>query len=440
MSAWLSSTEQKRSFDFFLNRAGTRLGGFFNASFWSREVLQAAINYPSIRHLVVALGAVYEQYEVKDHDIQQSHFPLQECNRSISHITRLVSSSSQSPEDLYCIITASILFATFASLQGHVSQAINHIRSGLKVLRSLDSCGFSSNFPIPLPRLRLYLTNLYAQVRTIINDEALAEWDGQDPLSSKIEPVSSFLSLSDAHNHVEALYNNTLAFLQTTVAPQSRSTSIERKERREADHQTLTSALRSSCDALDSFLGRHTDQENEKAIAILHLHHTLLSVRLGVSVLGENNRESLFDDLEQKLVQILKYCQLVLQTNDTVASKMQPVFSSGLGVIMPLHTVAARCRNPLVRQEAIDLLRKAQRREGLWDSALVEKIVSTTVELEEKGDEMPHSERGVFKVPDNDRVREVKIYFKGDRSARVVFVTVEQWRNNEKGHQRFLDW
>jgi hypothetical protein len=442
MSVWLSSNEEKRSFDFFLNRAGTRLGGFFNVPFWSREVLQAAINYPSIRHLVVALGATYEQYENNSYDHHQSRFSLQECNRSISHITKLAGSSFQSAENMYCIITASILFATYASLQGHIAQSINHIRSGIKVLRSLDSRGINSDFPIPLSRLRLYLTNLYAQVRTMINDEALTEWQGQDPLASTLEPIACFVSLSEAHDYVEALYNNTLAFLQMTGV--SQSVLSKQKEENAALHHMLTCALRSSCNALNAFVERSVNRGDDKAIALLRLHQTLLSIRLGLSVLGEDKRESLFDELEQQLVQMLSYCRLFLRSDDNTRSGeiQQPVSSSGLGVIMPLHTVAARCRNPAVRQEAVELLRQAKRREGLWDSALVERIVSTTIELEEKGSPGTTSkpDRDSLKVPDNDRVREVKINFEGDRSARVVFVTVKQWREKKSGHQRFIEW
>lgn len=422
MNVWLSSNEQKRSFDFFLKRAGSRLGGHFNTPFWSREVLQAALDYPSICHLIVALGASYELYECNNSDRQQSQFCLQECNRSI---TKLASSKFQSAEDLYCIITASILFATFASLQGHVAQSITHIRSGIKVLRSLDTQGISSNFPIPLARLRLYLTNLNAQVRTMIVDETSIKWEGDDLLVSYIGPVSYFLSLSEAHDYVEALYNNTLSFLQMREGHQEHN----------AIHDMLTRALKSSGTVLDRFVECTNNEIDKKAIAILRLHQILLSIRLGISVFGEENRESSFDYVEESLIQMLEHCRMILQSDDNEASP-KPVFHSGLGVVMPLHTIAARCRNPAIRKEAVALLLKAKRREGLWDSALVERIVSTTIKLEEKG----FTGRPSQVVADIHRVREVQIHFQGERSARVVFVTVQQWRDKITGHQRYIEW
>lgn len=259
----------------------------------------------------------------------------------------------------------------------------------------------------------------------MIVDETSIMWEGDDPLVSSIEPVSYFLTLSDAHDYIETLYNNTLSFLQRK----------KNDQKTDVHHDILNRALKSSCTALDRFAERSHDQIDQKAIAILRLHQVLLSIRLGISVFGEENRESSFDYVEESLVQMLEHCRTILQSDDTGVSA-KPVFYSGLGVVMPLHTIAARCRNPAIRKEAVALLQKAKRREGLWDSALVERIVSTTIELEEQGSSYSPSEV----VADIDRVREVQIIFEGEKSARVIFVTVQQWRDKTTGYQRYIQW
>lgn len=148
MSAWLGTGIEKRSFDFFLTRAGSRLSGFFTTPFWSREVLQAALHYPSIRHVVGALGAAYECFE-SNRTVGDMHFALQQCDQSIRHINGLVDSSSQSPEAMYSIITASILFAIFASIQGQLPQAIEHVRSVIRVLHQLERLSLQMTFLFP---------------------------------------------------------------------------------------------------------------------------------------------------------------------------------------------------------------------------------------------------------------------------------------------------
>ncbi|KAI9708909.1 MAG: hypothetical protein M1820_003603 [Bogoriella megaspora] len=449
MSAWLGSAAEKRSFDFFQTCASGKLGGYLKAPFWSREVLQAAIVYPPIRHLVVALGAAYERFECSDpnrlsgDDDDKMRFALQRCNLSIRDITNLAASSGQSPEAMCCILTASILFANFASLQADFLQAIQHVRSGMRVLRNLESLGDSCEFPVPIPRLRSLLITLYAQVRTMINDEARTDWDGRDPLVSDIEPVHSFLDSFDAQNYVERLFANTQAFFQRTelhppvTLEQTNATIVERHK--------LFDALKSSSDALDALVARGSDEGDEKAIAISRLYNTWLLVRLNVSAFGEDQREAMFDRAEHHMSQMLGYCQLILANDDCSQDKTapKPIYSSGLGVILPLRMIAARCRNTALRQEALDLLIRARRREWLWDSTLSGKVLETTIEIERgaaSGADAEADRQGIQTVPDDGRVRETKLHFVSERSAWVDFITVGQWRNQQNGFRRFLQW
>jgi len=451
MSVWLGSDAERRSFDFFLARASQRFGEFFNAPFWSREVLQAAISFPSIRHLVVALGAAYEQFESKetrrltegDHNNDNMRFALQQCNTSIRHITNLSESSRQSLETMCCILTASILFGIFASLQGHFGQAIEHVRSGMRVLKNLDSLPSStpSTFPVPVARLRSLLTNLYGQARTIINDEAKTKWDGQDPLVSKIEPVAFFLNLDDAQTYVQALYMNTLAFFQSREFHPP--VTQEEMDAVNARREQLCSALRSSCEALAVLEARDATSSDDKPVTILHLYHTVLSMRLGISAFGEEKREALFDEAEHYLMQMLAYCRQILRDDGSPETRARPVYSSGLGVVMPLHTIAARCRNPAVRKEALDLLLRVDRREWIWDSTLTRRIVSTTIEFEQRATLLEGDLAALQireNVPDDSRIREVKLRFQGERSASLEFITVAQWKNKQSGYQRFIQW
>ena len=403
----------------------------------------------------MALGATYEGFERSGAGApaeEDMHFALQQCNQSIKHIFQLKDSSltsEKSVEAMGCTITAAVLFTIFNCLQGHTAQAIKHIRSGLRVLQALESYqqlhGKTPRpaFPISLTQLRSLLTTLYAQVRSMINDEALQVWD-HDPLESSIEPVTGYLSISEAHYHVETLFNNTLAFLQkTTMHP---LLSIEQIKAAEARHDLLSRALRASCKALDVFVARQeADGPDEKAIAVLRLHHILLSIRLEIGAFQENRREAAFDQLEPSLKKMLEYSKFIIEGYgmNEAAEKNPIICSSGLGVVMPLHMVAARCRNRAVRKEAVDLLLRARRRDGLWDSTLAGKIASTIIELEEEAGGLVDGDSELDcapRVAEDSRVREVKIHFDGDRAAHLVFTTVGQWRGNQVGSQRVIEW
>lgn len=57
----------------------------------------------------------------------------------------------------------------------------------------------------------------------------------------------------------------------------------------------------------------------------------------------------------------------MLQHNDSI-------FTFDLQSVWPLDTVAKKCRDPLVRREAIRLLVCIPRRDGIWYSLLATKI------------------------------------------------------------------
>jgi hypothetical protein len=69
------------------------------------------------------------------------------------------------------------------------------------------------------------------------------------------------------------------------------------------------------------------------------------------------------------------------------------------GFIPPLFLVATKCRDRVLRREAISLLLSAPIREGVFDSICVGKMAQWLMELEEEG--VPEAEE----IPDHRRVR-----------------------------------
>lgn len=71
--------------------------------------------------------------------------------------------------------------------------------------------------------------------------------------------------------------------------------------------------------------------------------------------------------------------------HEYTASHIKPSFSADLGIVPPLYVVATKCRNPIIRRQAIQLLRSSSRREGMWDSELTARIGIWIMDIEEEG-------------------------------------------------------
>lgn len=409
--------------------------------------MRAAIHYPPIRHLVIALGAEYETFEAGTPG-QGTRFALQQCNASIRHLTTLHTKGPGGPsaETTCCILTASVLFIYLASIRGHFLEAFQHVKSAVKVLQDFERSlqkhdgPTSPSYPVPLSQLRSLIISIYGQLRAMVNDVSL-EAGSPDILVSDVKPATIFSSVREAHTYVEeTLFHNTLAFLQeTSLNPHP---TAEQLKVAVARHRKLCQALSSSENALDVMakgLLDAGDTQAQDGIVILRIYHLLLAVRLRIDIFRPEERESAFDDLEAHLEEMLRHCEVLVQRQqEQEVSTGQPSCSSGLGYVMPLHMVAARCRNPRLRRRAVQLLLNCPRREGIWDAQLAGRIVSQTIEMEEQA--MGLSPDGGDNVPADRRIREVKLDFQGERTAAVRFVTVGDWKQGRLGSQRLIEW
>jgi hypothetical protein len=73
-------------------------------------------------------------------------------------------------------------------------------------------------------------------------------------------------------------------------------------------------------------------------------------------------------------------------------------FLFDMEIVSPLYYVGMKCRHPVIRRRAIKILKRTQRREGLWDSNMAAAIAERIMLLEEAnlttldGSELPKEE------------------------------------------------
>jgi hypothetical protein len=96
------------------------------------------------------------------------------------------------------------------------------------------------------------------------------------------------------------------------------------------------------------------------------------------------------------------------------------------GVLGPLYLAALRCRDPVVRWEAVELLKKRRSREGLWDSTLLATVAERVVRIEE-GDSKSELDMG--------RISDVDVVFDPEGCRAGVRFMLEGGRGSVEGHR-----
>lgn len=101
---------ERRSFDFFCQRTVVDLAGLFDPTFWTRVVLQTTHHEPAIKHAVIALGALHENY---NNGVRkgESAFAIQQYTKAIGSLVKPIQEKGILAVDV-ALITC-VLFVCF---------------------------------------------------------------------------------------------------------------------------------------------------------------------------------------------------------------------------------------------------------------------------------------------------------------------------------------
>ncbi|TVY23371.1 Transcriptional regulatory protein [Lachnellula hyalina] len=137
--------QEGQYFQVFRTHTASELSGFFDSEFWTRSVLQESNSEASIRHAVVALGALYKTLEKasespptspdnNSYDTAPNHynFALQQYGKSITRLREALQYNETRSQRT--ILISIVLFTCFQSFTGDHRAAISQIQHGLGLL------------------------------------------------------------------------------------------------------------------------------------------------------------------------------------------------------------------------------------------------------------------------------------------------------------------
>ena len=139
-------------------------------------------------------------------------------------------------------------------------------------------------------------------------------------------------------------------------------------------------------DGLESLVSRMVASGNlpcDRAINLLRIQHRVLSIWLSVCLSLE---ECAVDAHTADFEAITEFAAKINPNNELQSDS----FSFEMQTVPPLYYTAVKCRVPSLRRRALDLLRLAPRREGLWNAHMSAQVAARVIEIEERGVTLPH--------------------------------------------------
>lgn len=437
-------------FQLFQSHTTDELSGYFDSEFWSRLVLQECHMEPAIRYAVVALGALYKTLDKTTESPPSSPSAVIEVDSARQHWEVAISYYSDAIKSLVRVapqdsranrtsLMASVLLACFDSFIGHHRQAIHHIQIGLGLLEKLRAQRRQSFWSMPEEPVEDAIIQMFTRLAIQAKSYDMAfhfpkpyviqliqpAAGPSSPISEAGSPVSLYRNpipevfsyLPDARLAWDALCEEMFRFTESQFALSSQNNPMGVLPARLRQHgQTFMGKIEAWSSAFQPLLERRmlpgVNGQEKAAIAVLKMFHIMgkilflmtfsasemqfdgyeaefqMIVNLGLEVVGDEERRA----AEKRGCHDPRTCRHndhipdIFGGDAYIAKHIKPSFSADLGIVPPLYVVATKCRNPMIRRQAIQLLRSSSRREGMWDSELVARIGMWIMDIEEEQD------------------------------------------------------
>lgn len=402
------SREERQYVHVFCTQATHTLSGFFPSDFWTRFLPQLSHRYPTIRHAVSAVGAVYEKQllPATSDSTNVEQFTLQQYNKAIQSILGQMSAPQTVGIDL--VLVTCLLFVCLETLRSKNSRALDHIQSGVQILAArLKEKKITINNEFDRELLNTFGR---LNIQTCLFGRGIQPLDINPEKSTLAmsEEGLTFDNISQAREALTSLQCRALVFIRS-VGSRSGITyddvyaqQIKEQQAFEAEHYTWRAAF----DRLRKRSSKTTGISDPRAPLALLIDYNTSLVWLLNCIFQE---ESHFDNFTSHFEEIVRLAENILELSPETESKPDAEqFSLDPGVLAHIYWTAHKCRNPLIRRRAIKALARCPARQGMWFRPLIVQVASKIVETEEAAQcTLPVEER---KVAEKDRVYEALIY------------------------------
>ncbi|KAL3452708.1 hypothetical protein BJX65DRAFT_292714 [Aspergillus insuetus] len=414
------TSDERRCFDVFQNRTIPMV------------VLQMSQSDPCVCHAVVAFSALHEGTlrqqrhwaHTRSLDVRHRDFALKQYGRALSSLAARLRSND--PQMRYVTLVCCIVFVLFELLNDNYSGVLVHLQNGVNVLTNTTgeparasiiggaihpSGSNSHRFDAALRR-----TFAHLDVQSIYFDRASRAMNIYpsygDPVNLDDCPVW-FDNLYGAKETIDPLLNNVLAIWRVSqmILRDKDARSGPAYENLLAEQHRMRTYLARHVTAFTQFLTRHppVTARDLRSRDVILLDHIVLFMNVEACI---GLSEMVFDAWHAEWTQTVNLIEKIIRSAiaefGSVSALPNVVFD--LEINLPLGWVVLKCRDPVLRQRALDLQRLWPHSEGLHPTAFLMNMGQQVSNIEQEGMD-PLT--GV--IPEEARIRTVNIEIDEDR-------------------------
>ncbi|KAI9702647.1 MAG: hypothetical protein M1820_006153 [Bogoriella megaspora] len=460
--------EELRSYQYFLVRTAPSLAGVFDNEFWSRELPRACQTSPALWHAVVSLGAIDEFFHTRKR--ATSSFPRNNRNLGFAlhqystSVKYLLSPSGFVPGSINesIALAASIVYTCVCTIHGLHSQALIHLRSGMKLLEQLSHrnslCTVSSSALLSGHGLISFKAmqsvigsfNIKAEaMRGGIDSESLLlcemdnykSWQTYQGPDLRHPSSRTVVDLLDACKTAESLLNSMALFYHdsSTYALLIKG-DFELIKQRQLPFRGVLGKLGAELHIFESspsFLRIHRN-----AVKVLRMLFMICQMFCITGSRSLEQNEVVFTEIVELASEVLADDEGISQSPKQ--NMLDLHYTPKPSTSQALFLTAVAAPSPVTQNRAIELMHRYPRQEGLWDSpfsaALASQILKHRWDLVARAESEESLSFGeVFR---RKLLRDVKVTvtFEAERKAKITLRTADEWEAGHGGTEKIIEW
>ncbi|KAI4863359.1 hypothetical protein F4820DRAFT_377933 [Hypoxylon rubiginosum] len=380
----IDTASEGRALQFFCEETAQFLSGATDPYFWTHLVMQFSNFEPAVRHSVVAISSLYEQFQaggkVSSVHLGENSLALQHYNAAIREL--------KTTENQPLVLLVCILFICIEFMLSNKTAAIQHCKHGIALL---ENANYSW--------AREYLVPVFRRLSTFPFFFGNSHDDFPDlvPLDDPI-PIS-FRDFAEAQSVMDSILSQALRLIRWGDAYRFGSKRYESIPSKYLTEREETGSMLDKWHAL--FLSMDagamlpatptSDSYNFKTDTIQAMSRAILLVRYEVcriwlDVAFETD-ETCYDSHLEGFRRVIGLCQffdsMVPDEARKTVTNRNPKFIFEMGFMPLLHFVATKCRDFDMRVEALRLMMVlGVPRENLWEIDQMFAIGRRVIEME----------------------------------------------------------
>ncbi|KAF9880294.1 hypothetical protein CkaCkLH20_02248 [Colletotrichum karsti] len=394
---WVGGTREQRAFDFYRNFSAPAIfsDGGGGLTLWKKLVPHFCHAEPAIRHAVLAISSLHESLSqetsadsasgdflapVRRRGVVSNTFAAEQYGKALKCLQEWKPSESAT---VTVPLLACLLFICIEFMLGDEKASQVHINQGRLILAQLDTTTAGSDVDV----IKKHFVPIYSRLSLASFLFGTRPAEIPSNLRSSSATNKFFASVDEAEVALYELVDDGLRFSNKARRTVYMRVSID------PDLQTLQ---REQEDILARFNRWHIAftvvaalEDAKKAGKLCSVYYHTGKIWVGTAM---SPFETAYDDHIASFAAIISLCSELIHASKksardpSKAAMSTPKFVFDTEIIPPLYYTVAKCRHPMLRRAAADLLTQdavTNRRENLWDARMMAEIGRRIMTIEE---------------------------------------------------------